>query len=102
MDKKNLTRTDAGQNLIFNKINFVFETLHPPVGRSEAAVAPAAAPGEVSRQGDVVRIFLLTFRALCTVRPAPRAPLLRPVRVVPGLGDRVQLRPPQPARLARA
>ena len=41
---------------------------------SQAAIAPAAAPGQVPGEGEVVLLLLLTFCAFCTVRPATRAP----------------------------
>lgn len=70
---------------------------------SQAAVAPAAAPGQVAGQGDVIGIFLFTFCALCTVGSTPGAAFLRPIlSVVAGLVDRVQLGAARPAGLAGA
>ena len=41
---------------------------------SQAAIAPAATPGQVPGEGEVVLLLLLTFCAFCTVGPATRAP----------------------------
>ena len=62
---------------------------------------PAAAPRQITGQGNVVGIFLFTFCALCTVGPTPGAAFLRPVLgVVARLVHRVELGAARPARLA--